>query len=151
MKVLSVTLFAGAVACMPVLHVSAVNAAAGTALHAFDDEGTDGRYLDAGAVDVGGALYDATEGKTDSDKHPKGDYGDVEYADPGYQDDRKPRYPIDTERHIRAAWSYIHREHNRSMYTAGQVAQIESRIIAAWKKRIDPGGPPSAAKDGKAD
>jgi hypothetical protein len=73
-----------------------------------------------------------------------GDYGDVAYADPGYQEDGKPRYPIDTEKHIRAAWSYINKQHNQSMYTAGQVAQIKSRIIAAWKRNIDPDGPPSA-------
>jgi len=78
-----------------------------------------------------------------------GDYGDVDYADPGYQEDGKPRYPIDTEKHIRAAWSYINKQHNQSMYTAGQLAQIRSRIIAAWMRNIDPGGPPSAGMGGK--
>lgn len=84
---------------------------------------------------------DATGGKTAG-----GSYGDVSYADPGYQDDKKPRYPVDTEKHIRAAWSYIHKQHNRSMYTAGQLAQIKARIVAAWKKTIDSDGPPSAEK-----
>ncbi|HEX4078572.1 MAG TPA: DUF6582 domain-containing protein [Rhizomicrobium sp.] len=78
-----------------------------------------------------------------------GDYGDVAYADPGYQEDGKPRYPIDTEKHVRAAWSYINKQHNQSMYTAGQVAQIKSRIIAAWKRKIEPDGPPSAELRGK--
>src|SRR5215831_8093109 len=36
-------------------------------------------------------------------------YGDVKYADPGYQSDGKKRYPIDTEKHIRAAWNYINK------------------------------------------
>lgn len=71
-------------------------------------------------------------------------YGDVEYADPGWQKDRKPRYPIDTERHIRAAWSYIHRPRNAHRYTVEQLAEIKRRIVGAWKKKIDPKGPPEA-------
>ena len=31
-------------------------------------------------------------------------YGDVEYADPGYRDGQK-RYPVDSETHVRAAWT----------------------------------------------
>ena len=111
----SVTVFAGAVACVLVLHVFPASAASVAA----------------------NPLCDAK---------PAGDYGDVNYADPGYQDDGKPRYPIDTERHIRAAWSYIHEARNQSMYTADQVARIEARIVAAWKEKIDPAGPPSAGK-----
>lgn len=71
-------------------------------------------------------------------------YGDVEYGDPGWQEDRKPRYPLDTEEHIRAAWSYIHQDDDRSKYSADQVNHIESKIVAAWKKKIDSAGPPSA-------
>ena len=73
-------------------------------------------------------------------------YGSVEYADPGYQADGKKRYPIDTERHIRAAWDYIHKLNNRRPYSAEQLTTIENRIISAWKKHIDPKGPPSAIK-----
>lgn len=91
-----------------------------------------------------GALHDAAVSEEYDRQKPEGDYGDVSYADPGYRNDRKPRYPIDTERHIRAAWSYINREHNKSMYTASQVAQIKARIVSAWKNKIDPDGPPSA-------
>ena len=72
-------------------------------------------------------------------------YGDVEYADPGYQDDNKKRYPIDTEKHIRAAWSYINRPRNAGKYSADELTRIKNKIIAAWKDKIDPGGPPSAA------
>jgi HK97 family phage prohead protease/HK97 family phage major capsid protein len=71
-------------------------------------------------------------------------YGDVEYADPGYQSDGKKRYPIDTEDHIRAAWSYINKPKNQEPYTADQVSKIKARIVAAWKKKIDAAGPPSA-------
>jgi phage head maturation protease len=73
-------------------------------------------------------------------------YGDVEYADPGYQGDGKKRYPIDTEAHIRAAWNYINKEKNQAQYSSKQVSQIKARIVAAWKKKIDKDGPPSASE-----
>jgi phage head maturation protease len=71
-------------------------------------------------------------------------YGDVEYADPGYQEDKKKRYPIDTEAHIRAAGNYINKEKNQAQYSSAQVASIKRKIVAAWKKKIDKDGPPSA-------
>ncbi len=71
-------------------------------------------------------------------------YGDVQYADPGYQKDGKKRYPIDTEEHIRAAWSYINKAKNAAQYTSEQVSHIKSKIVSAWKKHIDPKGPESA-------
>ena len=74
-----------------------------------------------------------------------GDYGDVEYADPGYQDDKKRRYPIDTEKHIRAAWSYINKPKNAGKYSNDELKRIKNKIIAAWKDKIDSEGPPSAA------
>ena len=61
-------------------------------------------------------------------------YGDVEYADPGYQNDKQKRYPIDSEEHVRAAWSYINQEKNANMYTAEQLNTIKSRIKSAAKK-----------------
>lgn len=61
-------------------------------------------------------------------------YGNVSYADPGYQKDGKKRYPIDTEDHIRAAWSYINKAKNAGRYTAQQLSRIKSRIRAAMKK-----------------
>jgi hypothetical protein len=33
---------------------------------------------------------------------------------------------------------------NAAPYTAGELDQIKSRILAAWKARIDPAGPPAA-------
>jgi hypothetical protein len=68
----------------------------------------------------------------------------VDYADPGYQADGRPRYPIDTDEHIRAAWAYIHQPGNARHYTEGQLKQIEARIVAAWRDEIDPAGPPAA-------
>jgi phage head maturation protease len=60
-------------------------------------------------------------------------YGDVTYADPGYKDGVK-RYPLDTEAHCRAAWSYINMPKNQKGYTSEQVASIKGRIKAAAKK-----------------
>jgi phage head maturation protease len=69
---------------------------------------------------------------------------DVDYADPGYQADGQKRYPLDDERHIRAAWAFIHRPDNAARYTAEDLDKIEVRIVAAWKEKIDPSGPPAA-------
>ena len=77
-------------------------------------------------------------------KDSKKPYGDVEYADPGYQKDGKKRYPIDTASHIKAAWDYIHMPKNAKKYSKSEVSAIKRRIIAAWKKKIDAKGPPGA-------
>lgn len=61
------------------------------------------------------------------------------FADPVNQ-----RYQLDTEAHIRAAWSYLGMPKNASKYSATDLASIKKRVIAAWKKVIDPAGPPSA-------
>jgi phage head maturation protease len=79
--------------------------------------------------------------KTDDSSSP---YGDVEYADPGHQADKKKRYPIDNEDHIRAAWSYINKPKNGAKYNSEHLAGIKSRIVSAWKKHIHQDGPPAA-------
>lgn len=61
-------------------------------------------------------------------------YGDVTYADAGLQSDGKKRYPLDTEEHIRAAWSYINQAKNAGKYTSEQLASIKSKIRAAMKR-----------------
>lgn len=68
------------------------------------------------------------------------EYGNVTYAD-----ETNKKYPIDTEEHIRAAWSYINMPKNQAMY-ADKGAAIKAKIVAAWKKVIDPKGPPEAQK-----
>src|SRR5438128_1838549 len=64
----------------------------------------------------------------------KAPYGDVTYADPGYQSNKQKRYPLDSEEHCRAAWSYINQSKNAAMYTAEQLATIKGRIKAAGAK-----------------
>jgi len=90
--------------------------------------------------------YLRKEDKKDDDDDDDGSmpYGDVEYADPGYQKDGKKRYPIDTEDHIRAAWNYISKPKNAAKYSSENLAKIKAKIVAAWKKTIDKDGPPSA-------
>lgn len=94
----------------------------------------------AGAADPDGG------GMPAAGDHP----ADIGHADPGYQADGKRRYPLDSERHIRAAWAYIHQADNAARYTAAQLARIKSRIVAAWRERIDPAGPPAAAPADRA-
>lgn len=56
-------------------------------------------------------------------------YGDVEFADPVNH-----KYPIDTEDHVRAAWSYIHHKDNADKYDADDVERIKNRIRKAAEK-----------------
>lgn len=65
--------------------------------------------------------------------NPKKPYGDVKYADPGYQEDGKSRYPLDTDDHVRAAWSYINQPDNAAKYSPDNLRQVKSRIRRAMK------------------
>jgi hypothetical protein len=57
------------------------------------------------------------------------EYGDVEFADPVNN-----KYPIDNEKHVRAAWSYIHQEDNAAKYKKDELELIKSRIVKAAKR-----------------
>ncbi len=66
----------------------------------------------------------------------KQDYGSVEFADPVNK-----KYPIDTEKHIRAAWSYINHKDNAAKYDKDEVETIKKRIMHAAESHdieIDP-------------
>lgn len=67
-------------------------------------------------------------------KEPYGPASEAHYADPGYQGDKKKRYPLDSEEHCRAAWSYINMPGNASKYTPDQVKAIKERIKSAGKE-----------------
>ena len=58
-------------------------------------------------------------------------YGDVTYADP-----KNGKYPVDTEEHARAAWSYINMPKNAAKYPLNGVSlsEVKDRIRAACKK-----------------
>jgi hypothetical protein len=64
-----------------------------------------------------------------SPKEGEHKYGDVEFADP-----TNNKYPIDTEEHVRAAWSYINHKDNAAKYDADEVKLIKNRIKRAAKK-----------------
>jgi hypothetical protein len=64
-------------------------------------------------------------------KGGKTPYGDVTYADPGYQKDKVKRYPLDSQAHVRAAWSYVNMPKNAAKYTSDQLKRIKGRIKAA--------------------
>ena len=61
-------------------------------------------------------------------------YGDVTYADPGYQSDGVKRYPVDTKDHALAAWSYINQAGNAGKYSAEHLRAVKGRIRAALKR-----------------
>ena len=65
---------------------------------------------------------------------PKKPYGDVPYADPGYQKDGKKRYPLDTKEHAKAAWGFINQAKNAAKYAADKLAKVKAKIMAACKK-----------------
>jgi hypothetical protein len=71
-----------------------------------------------------------------SPKEGEREYGDVKFADPVNN-----KYPIDTDDHIRAAWSYINHEDNAAKYDTDEVETIKKRIMKAAKAHgieIDP-------------
>ena len=61
-------------------------------------------------------------------------YGAVSYADPGYQSDKKARYPVDTAEHAKAAWSYINQASSADQYSAADLTKVRDRIKAACEK-----------------
>lgn len=73
------------------------------------------------------------EPRPDSEKAEK-PYGNVEYADPGYQADGKSRYPIDTAKHVRAALSYIGQKDNAAKYKPGDLAKVKAAIYRAARR-----------------
>ena len=55
-------------------------------------------------------------------------YGDVKYAD-----EKSHKYPIDTAKHIRAAWSYINHPKNAKK-EGGRLTEVKGKIQSAMKK-----------------
>jgi phage I-like protein len=56
-------------------------------------------------------------------------YGDVTYADP-----KNHKYPLDSEKHVRAALSYFSMPKNRAKYSAADQKTIMGKIRAAAKR-----------------
>ncbi|MDE2391816.1 MAG: hypothetical protein KGL65_09435, partial [Rhodospirillales bacterium] len=92
-----------------------------------------------GVWDKGGEPSGLRNDSMANEKEGERKYGDVNFADPANE-----KYPIDTEEHIRAAWNYIHKGKDADKYSADDLAAVKRRIVAAWKDKIDPKGPPEA-------
>lgn len=56
------------------------------------------------------------------------------YADPGWQEDGKKRYPLDDPDHVRSAAKFFGEESNAAKYSPEHRAEIHSKIAAAEKK-----------------
>jgi hypothetical protein len=63
-------------------------------------------------------------------KEGEREYGDVKFADP-----TNNKYPLDTEKHIRAAWSYAHHKDNAAKYDKDEMETIRNRIKRAAKDK----------------
>jgi hypothetical protein len=77
-------------------------------------------------------------------------YGDVDYADDGYQADGKKRYPLDTPEHVTAAARFFGETKNRDKYTTQQRDHIDAKIDAA-KKRHNIGNEDAGVKTAPTD
>ena len=53
----------------------------------------------------------------------------MEFADP-----TNKKYPLDSENHVRAAWSYINHKDNAAKYDKNEIELIKKRIKKAAKK-----------------
>lgn len=131
--------------CVPTAQFTVVKADGGEELRKFET-----------SVDDAEAMAKWAEGLTDAEretiakiaKRPDVDpkagedkYGAVEYADP-----KNKKYPLDTAKHIRAAWSYIHMPKNAAKYSSEDADAIKAKIVSAWKEKVDKAGPPAAEK-----
>lgn len=130
--------------CIPTAQFTVVKADGSEELRKFetttDDEAL-AKWYAAQPDEVKDALAKIAERKDVSPKEGEHKYGDVKFAD-----EKNKKYPIDTEEHIRAAWNYINKPKDAGKYGSGDVSAIKSKIVAAWKDKIDPAGPPSAEK-----
>ncbi len=114
--------------CVPTAHFTLVKA--------------DGSQVEMGFGGTGFQPVGKIAAQSDSDpKEGEDKYGDVKFADA-----KNKKYPIDTAKHIRAAWNYINKAKNAAKYDAEDLKSIKGKIIAAWKEKIDQDGPPSAAE-----
>lgn len=89
--------------------------------------------MDSLTINFGHGAPSVTEYRTGGGKMDK-PYGNVKYADPGYQGDGTARYPIDTPEHVRAAWAYINMPKNAAEYSPEDLKRVKARIVAAAKE-----------------
>lgn len=51
-----------------------------------------------------------------------------------YADEKRFKYPVDTESRVRAAWSYINMPKNQKGYSSEELKTIKEKIKSAGKK-----------------
>lgn len=56
------------------------------------------------------------------------------HADPGWQKDGRPRYPLDTPGHVRSAAKFFGNPKYRAKYSAAHIKAIDAKIAAAKKR-----------------
>src|SRR5258706_535767 len=83
---------------------------------------------------AGTKAYDAKdddEKEPDEDDKKNGKKGKMKgkmKAECTYADLANSKYPIDTEEHVRAAWSYIHMARNQKGYSVDEISAIKHKI-----------------------
>jgi HK97 family phage major capsid protein len=103
--------------------------------HDGDDDSTPETDTDHDYFPADGSVKLSAEGRGgDAPGDGSKPYGNVHYADPGYQKDGKKRYPVDTKDHASAAWGYINQGDNAGKYSSGDLAKVKAAIKAACKK-----------------
>lgn len=103
----------------------------GAGVESVEPVATEPRESDGAArVPITESAPEATVTITEADSSP---YGDVVYGDPGYQKDKKKRYPLDTKAHAKAAWAFISQGDNARLYTSAQLKRVKGRIVKALK------------------
>lgn len=100
----------------------------------FDHFASDIPVREDGLPAVEDGDYDADEAEGRAAKDPKKPYGEVDYADKGYQEDGKYRYPLDTKDHVTHAWDYINVQKNADKYSAADLKKVKAAIKAAAPK-----------------
>jgi hypothetical protein len=66
-------------------------------------------------------------------QQPANDAGLKKYGNVAFADTVHHKYPIDTDKHIRMAWAFIHKRSNARKYTSAEREAILLRIRAAAK------------------
>lgn len=94
------------------------------------EEAAGGRKIIVEHVDDAGSLIPAPVEAAPTPVTPDG----TDYADPGWQKDKKPRYPLNSKARALSAWGYINKQVNADKYTGTQLKKIKSKIQAALKK-----------------
>lgn len=60
-----------------------------------------------------------------------------------YADIQNLELPIDTPEKIRASWRVLHTRSFRNQFSEHKIDLYKKRIERAWKRKINPEGPPS--------